>query len=148
MIHMSSYNPKVTIFRGCATFRPVAFKKNQRWQPTPWISMEIIECCCNPFHQIPLVTRIQKIFSLTYLGRTVKMKKGLKCQRSFSGYHGNQSCLLPGKTILSFTPKCIQMLFEIREELKEILIYFHGHMLLWYEIHKSGIDTKILLFIR
>ena len=54
MIDMSLYNPKVTPFRRCAKLCPVAFALNQRWPPTLWISMKMIKCCHNLFHQILL----------------------------------------------------------------------------------------------
>lgn len=57
MIDMSSYNQW--------------HLKNPRWLPSPWISMKMIKCCHNLFHQIPLVTRIQKMYSWPYLGRRV-----------------------------------------------------------------------------
>ena len=40
--------------------------------------MEMIKCRCNPFQQILHVTRIQKIYTLTYLGRTVFEDKMLQ----------------------------------------------------------------------
>ena len=53
----------------------------------------MIRCCHNSCHQIPLVTRFQKIYSLTYLGCTVIelwWKMFLKGQRSHFQLHMGQ----------------------------------------------------------
>ena len=63
MIDLSLYNPEVTIFKGCAKCCRLGFVKMQDGHRQPELVWKL--------SMIPLVTRIQKMYSLTYLGRTV-----------------------------------------------------------------------------
>ena len=70
---------------------PLGFRQNPRWPHTTWVSMNIIQCCHNLCHQIPLVTRIRKMYSLTYLGCTaieLWWQIFLKDQMSYFGSTG------------------------------------------------------------